>query len=370
MSAICIVSPYHWSAAHGGAEYRADRLSRYLATSAKNTVTYICRAGGAADDYQLVSLRDAPDAPSLRWGYSLDAIRLCAALNEARPDVVLQFVASAYTGIAAAYCRANQIPMVWFVASDSDLGRAADIGVSSPARHLDRAIFRFGARNATHVVVQNGYQASQLRKLYGKETLGVLYSYHEPLQRDAVKGRDFTVVWVGNLKPLKRPELFLELAKETIGHGIRYKMIGRSDQSPWCKQVLREAQAIDGFEYLGELELEEVNEVMEAAHVLVNTSTHEGLPNTFVQAWLREVPSVTMGVDPDGIVSNHGVGRVARNVGEVKQIVLSLQACPQLRRQLGFNARTFAEQHCSMQNAARLAELIKEIADGKSVSSF
>jgi glycosyltransferase involved in cell wall biosynthesis len=41
---------------------------------------------------------------------------------------------------------------------------------------------------------------------------------------------------------------------------------------------------------------------LEAAVALVSTSSHEGMPNTFVEAWGHGVPVLTLSFDSDGVV--------------------------------------------------------------------
>ena len=53
---------------------------------------------------------------------------------------------------------------------------------------------------------------------------------------------------------------------------------------------------------------EDVNKLLERSHLLVNTSKWEGFSNTFIQAWMRSVPVMTLGVNPDGLLDNSYLG--------------------------------------------------------------
>ena len=62
------------------------------------------------------------------------------------------------------------------------------------------------------------------------------------------------------------------------------------------------------LQYLGEVSQDEVNRRLREGHILVNTSRYEGFSNTFVQAWMRRVPVVSLTVDPDNILVRENIG--------------------------------------------------------------
>jgi glycosyltransferase involved in cell wall biosynthesis len=59
------------------------------------------------------------------------------------------------------------------------------------------------------------------------------------------------------------------------------------------EDVARQARAVPNLHMTGHVPFHEVGAWFDRAAVVVNTSDYEGLPNTFVQAWLRGAPTLS-----------------------------------------------------------------------------
>jgi glycosyltransferase involved in cell wall biosynthesis len=117
--------------------------------------------------------------------------------------------------------------------------------------------------------------------------------------------------------------------------------------------------SVPGLEYLGSLALDDVNQLLAGAHLLVNTSTHEGFSNTFIQAWLRAVPVVSLNADPDDLLESAGLGACPHGdwvgfVSAVRKGILDKG----WRAAAGARAREYATQMHSTMNIERLVSLL------------
>ena len=97
--------------------------------------------------------------------------------------------------------------------------------------------------------------------------------------------------------------------------------------------------------------------LFDRARILLNTSTIEGFPNTFLQAWVRGVPVVTF-FDPDGLVQRQPLGRVARSLDDMREAIRGLLENDADRQALGRRARDFAAREFTNGVAARYLELL------------
>ena len=116
---------------------------------------------------------------------------------------------------------------------------------------IDRAVFKYGVRQASEIITQTHEQARVLKLNHGRSASSVVPNFAVIPERTWVKSTRFTVLWIANFKPLKRPELFIRLARDLDDQNVSFKMIGRRSEGTWCDSVLESAAQIRNLEYLG-----------------------------------------------------------------------------------------------------------------------
>ena len=127
------------------------------------------------------------------------------------------------------------------------------------------------------------------------------------------------VVWIGNFRLVKRPEVFVRLAEE-LRHlpEVRFAMAGRAGNERTHGELHAKIRALGNIEYLGELSHEKVNELLGRAHCLVNTSDAEGFSNTFIQAWMRGTVVLSLNADVDGLLASGELGVLAGSFDKLR----------------------------------------------------
>src|SRR5262249_14112929 len=143
--------------------------------------------------------------------------------------------------------------------------------------------------------------------------------------------------------------------------GVRFIIVGAMQGGPkvWREQVMRDIQNATNLDYVGGKTQREVNALLARAHILVNTSLAEGYPNTFIQAWQREVPVVSLTIDPDGVLDRERVGVHAGSERRLEEAVRLLLEDSALRNEYGARAREYAARRHSLRNTGTLIKLIE-----------
>ena len=155
------------------------------------------------------------------------------------------------------------------------------------------------------------------------------------------------VVWVNNLKRWKRPEVVIELARRLPDY--QFVMIGREAGGRFGRKIDRLIrEATDNFRYLGPLPVDQANQRIAESDLLLYTSLpFEGFGNSFIQAWFRFVPTVTLSIDVDGIIEREKLGRCCQTTEELLTTVDTLMKDEDTRHKMGQRARQFALQNLS-----------------------
>ncbi len=174
------------------------------------------------------------------------------------------------------------------------------------------------------------------------------------------------VAWVANLKPDKRPEACIPLARAIEDLGVDVVMAGRAQVAAYAGFGSR-PDLPSNLHVLGPLPQRTAAGLLAGAQVHAHTCRPEGFPNVFLQAWCHGVPSVSLGFDPGGTIVREGLGAVtdddpARFHAEVRRILVD----PAARATAGERAAAYVTAHGDIAtNVGRLEAFLTEVIGGR-----
>jgi glycosyltransferase involved in cell wall biosynthesis len=204
------------------------------------------------------------------------------------------------------------------------------------------------AGHPVHLAVTDPFLVPKIESAYGLRAEGVR-TLPNPVEvgADAIaKSPRPTVAFLGRLDPIKRPWVFTALASRFPG--TTFLMLGRnhfSGPGSW-----RPADLPPNVVMLGHAGDAAKRQALSAAWVLVNTSVHEALAVSFLEALAAETSLVAM-VDAGGLVSRFGCsvgqsgGTGLDKVDALDDALGRLLADHALRRRLGAEGRAWVARH-------------------------
>jgi glycosyltransferase involved in cell wall biosynthesis len=181
---------------------------------------------------------------------------------------------------------------------------------------------------------------------------------------DVVKSARPRVIFLGRLDPIKRPWLFVALARAFPT--VEFVMLGRSHfhgRGAWEAGELPRNVTL-----LGHVDGDEKLAFLSSAWALVNTSIHEGVPTSFLEALACETPILSC-TDVEAIASRFGIhagwcggdgmAGLPALIGGLRRLLDN----DQMRDGLGQAGRRWVERTHSASNFLRAFEELCAAAD-------
>lgn len=159
------------------------------------------------------------------------------------------------------------------------------------------------------------------------------------------KAKKPTVVYVGRLDPIKRPWLFVELARQIPE--ADFLMLGKNhfeEEGGWEIDSVPE-----NLKLMGHVTGEKKYKILSSAWVFVNTSIHEESPVSVLEALAYETPLVCF-EDWGSIVSKYGISigqRCGHGLDGIPDLVAAVRKLlnnNELRAAYGEKGRTYVEK--------------------------
>lgn len=273
------------------------------------------------------------------------------------PQIVLHRGAARISYPLVVLSKVFNVIFVQFGASDTDFEPGKEL-IAGGAHN--RELWQKALGIIDKFVVQNTYQHDSLKQHYGKESLLLSNIWGKPDSNGAKPSYATDVVWVANLRRLKRVEWILNAAK-AMPH-IRFTIVGgpSGGEKEYYYDIEKEAITIPNIHFLGKRTFQETNAIVANSRLLCCTSEFEGFPNTFLQAWACDVPVVST-VNPNDCITELGLGKVISDVSQLQLAIDELLNSDELYAQCQQNIRDYFTLHHDADKACqKVIEFISE----------
>lgn len=324
---------------YGGGQIDLYLLAQELEKTGNYSVTILFLDYGQpaeefVDGIRLIKTYVPRNSRMVLWQFLAACWRLWKALYRANADIYLHEGASFEIAVTRIYCFIMKRKYIFRAAIMGDVN-----GQYQKQYPLHGFFYSFGLSGAHAIIAQTNDQQQYLQ--HKKGFVGIIENMY-PITSSPPSKRKLTL-WVGRLVKVKRPEIFLQLAKRYPEE--QFLMLGPIEtiDQEYARGIQVQARSIKNVQYVEQIPFQKTPALFHQAKLLVSTSIHEGFPMTFVQAMCDGVPILSLGVDPDRVVSSVA-GLVARDLDDCCTKYEQLQQLP-IWNTTAKASLTYAKQH-------------------------
>ena len=280
-------------------------------------------------------------SPSATFTLFKKARMLWKSLKETNSDIYIQ--AGGTPGTVAFYCFIHGKKYFKWISSDRVVLLE---GVDDKTKLITKIALYLDIKLASLVSVQNRFQKEIIETKFKKKC--VLVKNPIAISNKSIgirkKKSNNVVLWVGTIRVIKQPELFLRIAKMLPEY--KFIMIGGANNSnpELYEKIKKEAEYISNLEFLGFIPYHKMKKYYEESSIFLNTSKAEGFPNTFLEAWVNYTPVVSLNVDPDRVIWKNKLGFYSKTFEQMVKDVITLLKNEKLREEMGINSRKYVEK--------------------------
>lgn len=309
---ICINSRFTyncWVNNHrpvGGAERDLTNVMRYLNEDGRFKFTLISETRGdklpddSIIDGVLIRNTGMPNFERVKTlrplAYLVYALRLLCANMTVHTDIFFAEGCSVAMIMMWAAAKIRRKPCVFRYASISELDKEILNSTKNTHGKIATKLFDFAIRTMTQSIAQTTDQANLFEEKFGHQ-IPIIYNILniEPLSEkelaSSLAQRD-NILWLGRCHSVKRPELFLKLAKALPQY--RFVMVApeAAGEEKFKTEIEQQAREIDNLTFIGGVEPDKVAQYYRSARVFIMTSVYEGFSNTMTEAFSQGTPVV------------------------------------------------------------------------------
>jgi len=349
---ILMITGYSSQDYMGGAEFQTEIISRGL-VNLGHEVTLLLTRSGQMEEYEMKNLNIVKIPGRHFVGNRQHHKHYLKIFREFLPDICYVRVRGELSTLSS-ICKEIGTKIVSSSSSLMDLSLFLPgfpfqvypkILISRSTYYHLLSLYSIRTTSAAHIC-NTKYLANKASHMFPNTQVFTIYNGQPPpsinSDSEALNG---TILWVNNFKRFKRPEIFIRLAEKLPQY--KFVMVGRQADGHFGKQMDKMiAKKPSNLSYLGPKPIKEVNRIICRSHLLVYTSLpYEGFGNSFIQAWFRGVPTISLGYELDGILEREKIGRTSKSFKDLIIDVDELMQNNSLRQEMGKRAMKYATKN-------------------------
>jgi len=359
---VCFFSPtayayffpdeFTWA---GGAEMQQILVARYMVSRGID-VSFIVGDYGQDKIEVIEGIRIIksfkPFVGNRKLRFIPDMYRIFNAMKIADADIYNQRSTSFYTGQLSIFASILRKKFTFSIGSDYNCFK--NCGGYLPK--VMCTLYKYGIKKADAVIAQTISQQKLMMKNFSINPVLIRNGIYIPEDIKPIKYKDskhnrLKFLWVGSIRKWKRPELYIDLARQVPDS--EFVMIGGlGDDTQLYEKVKEETAQVHNINYIGFVPPDKIGEYYRTAYAYINTSSLEGFPNTYLQSWLYGVPTLTIQIDPDNIIKENGIGIVSGSFENLISDVKRLIQNPLGRDKMSDKAFTYVRENHRIESVA------------------
>lgn len=336
----------------GGAELQSWLLARGL--GARHQAVFLAIRSNVtehqtskSDGVEIVKL---PSKKKFSWR---EYLSVYASVRKLCPDVIHLRMFD-YILPFSVISKLLRVPLVYHVSHELDCTPFRDGDFTKPRKRLRDMINFLFMKRVQGLICQTN---DQVRLLGPSKTPRIVISNSAAASTGRTSEKDERLVlWVGNIKPIKQPLIFVDLAESLKDSGLEFLMVGYPQDEQLARKLRDKAAQLKHLQYIPGVPFREVEAYYRKASVLVSTSSGEGFPNTFIQAMQAATPIVSLTVNPDEMLTEYQVGYCSGSEEQLRQDLISSLSNPALLGKMRKNTQVCLKEKFNITANARALE--------------
>jgi glycosyltransferase involved in cell wall biosynthesis len=347
---ICFVSlnSYHLlieknSSYVGGAEVQQIELARELKKRGYE-ISFITygndnKQSEMKNGLEVISTYKKQDSNNLNFLKKM--VIIWKKMKEVDADIYIHHTGS--PGITTLFAKLLQKKIIKSISSNTEVTGESITGDNNLKSFLEKMAEWIDIKLSNVVISQHNFQKSELKRKFKVESVLIPNAFHISQKVRNDQNAD-GLLWVGTIRSIKQPQLFLEIARHFPKN--RFIMIGGEGENPALFQTIKiAAEKISNLEFMGFVPHDKIFDYYKQAILLINTSKTEGFPNIYLEAWLLSIPVASLNVDPDGIITKYKLGFYSKTFEQMLLDVKRGLNDKILLETMGENGRKYIEEN-------------------------